>query len=256
MSGWPENLGALRTQSSMDYWWPRLREADVPVPETVTIPCDQPHEQFHRGVPDLGAVAEAGLEVGGPPAFLRTDQASDKHSMASASKLPEGSMETVREHVYSVLEHNELADLLGLPYNTFYVREWLDLWHRYEAFEHTPIAAEVRWYLLDGEVYDKTFYWPVDSIVQHEERHRHEPPLPEDWRNLHEKTKDAAMSNAAWCEREYVPAVAEVFNEGYWSLDFAFAEDGDWYAIDMARGEISFHPEGVEPAQKPEEADL
>lgn len=42
--------------------------------------------------------------------------------------------------------------------------------------------------------------------------------------------------------------VADEF-DGYWSIDFAETTDGDWYAIDMAAGIASWHPEGCE---KPE----
>ena len=41
---------------------------------------------------------------------------------------------------------------------------------------------------------------------------------------------------------EMAERVADCF-EGYWSLDFAMAEDGICYAIDMAPGEISWSPD-------------
>ena len=31
----------------------------------------------------------------------------------------------------------------------------------------------------------------------------------------------------------------------YWSIDFTKGTDGTWYLIDMARGELSYHYEGV-----------
>jgi hypothetical protein len=39
--------------------------------------------------------------------------------------------------------------------------------------------------------------------------------------------------------------IAEVL-DGYWSVDFACDTAGKWHMIDMARGEISWHPPNCE----------
>jgi len=39
--------------------------------------------------------------------------------------------------------------------------------------------------------------------------------------------------------------------KGAWSLDWAFATDGTWYAIDMAPAASSFHWPGCPAADKP-----
>jgi len=35
--------------------------------------------------------------------------------------------------------------------------------------------------------------------------------------------------------------IAQVF-DGYWSIDFCRARNGQWYCIDMAEGNRSWHP--------------
>lgn len=233
----------------MTYWWPKLREAEVPTPKTIAVDVEEAEIDdasdaeggFTVWLPDMKAVVEAIEEVNGPPAFVRTDQMSAKHAMGEASRVTSLDIEHVAEHMWNITEHHEMAWMVPDP-KQFYVREWLDLKSFFSAFQDCPIAPEIRWFILDGKVHDHGFYWPKDAIHSH-------GGLPDDWEDLWAKTKEIALSNAAWCEREYVSAVIDQFPEGYWSLDFALTEDAEWYAIDMARGEASFHPEGIEKAR-------
>ena len=63
--------------------------------------------------------------------------------------------------------------------------------------------------------------------------------LPANWRGLLD-----GLNYESPQEIEYLTAqselVAEEF-EGAWSLDWAIAKDGEWYAIDMAVANESFH---------------
>lgn len=241
-----DDIAALREKASMDEWWPRVEPLDVPTPRTETVEL---HEQeiedsseaeggFTVRRPDTGAVIDAIEAVGGPPAFLRTDQASAKHRMAKASKIDTLDAETVGKHVWNVIEMNGMADLVGLPYKTFYVREWLDLASDYTAFTGTPIAPELRFFLLDGSVVSHGFYWPKDAIRR---------PDADKWEELHELTKQTALHPIrVEAAREYAETVADEFNTGYWSVDFALTEADQWYCIDMAPGEISWHPESCD----------
>lgn len=235
----------------MDNWWPRLEPLDVKTPETVAVEIEE-HEiedaseaegGFTVSLPEPEDAIDAIHEVGGPPAFFRTDHASAKHEMAEASHVPSDDPKVVSEHAWNVIGRNEIAGMMGLPYETFYVREWLDLCHQYEAFLGTPIAAEIRGFLLDGDVYDVGFYWSEDAIHSAE---------ADDWREVHEQTRERAMEDQSLVE-DLLYVVAQEFDAGYWSCDFALTDGGDWYCIDMARGEVSWHPDGIEQAREVED---
>lgn len=242
----------LIEQNSMDYWWPRLQNVDVPVPytkrvdaEPVTIEEGTIHEMTMK-IPDTDELREAVLAVGGPDAFLRTDHASDKHGMASGSHVRYLNETHLRRHAFSVAEHNETAGMMGIPYDSFYVREWLDLNASFTAFDGLPIASELRYFIHDGEIHDYGFYWPHEAIRR---------PNDDDWEAKLTDLREHALTEAEGGDNyDGVPTqltemVAEEFNTGYWSVDFAETEHGEWYCIDMARGERSFHPDGCE---KPE----
>jgi len=51
---------------------------------------------------------------------------------------------------------------------------------------------------------------------------------------------------------EYSKKASEVI-EGYWSVDFCRAKKGDWYLIDMAEAEKSWHPSSCKYSNMPEE---
>lgn len=231
----------------MRHWWPRLKDVDVPKPETVEVDAEKQQTEIGKlpngemdyltcYYPDTDEIRDAVERVGGPPAFLRTDQASNKHAMEGGSRIE--SLEDVRQNVWSVVEHNKMAGLVGLPYDRFYVREWLELNHEYTAFRGTPIATELRFFLYDGDIHSCGFYWPEEAIRR---------PDDEEWEEKHQWVRDEAFTKVNHrFARMYAERVAEEFSEGYWSVDFALTEDGEWYCIDMARGEVSWHPDSCD----------
>lgn len=235
----------LRNQSSMRYWWPRLEDVDVPTPETICVEASEQKIELGK-LPngemdhltcyypdDMDDIRDSVRKLGGPPAFIRTDQASHKHNMEEGSRID--SLENVDSNVWSVVEHNKMAGLGGLPYDRFYVREWLDLEHYYTAFRGTPIAVELRFFLYEGDVHSCGFYWPEDSIRR---------PSIDDWQEKHLWLRDSAFAKGThYAAQTYAEKVADEFSEGYWSVDFALTEEEEWYCIDMARGEVSWHPE-------------
>lgn len=234
----------IRQQSSMTYWYPRLANSGVPTPETVKV--DPSPTEIDDGAPatdetvevplaDPNPIADAVREVGGPPAFLRSDQVSTKHRMDKGSKLSSADPDDLGINIWNVFEAHRMA--MGVPEpQAYYVREWLDLYHEFTAFGSTPIAAELRVFIHGGSVHDVGFYWPADAM------RRVEDP------NWEEKLAD--LREYALGQRDQVTVLAEnVAQEfdGYWSVDFAETVDGDWYCIDMARGEVSWHPAGCDP---------
>lgn len=244
----PEEEEHVRKRASMRYWWPKLAQCDVPTPETEVIHIRDwdAATTFHEGVyqPDIDPIQEAINTVGGPPAFIRTDQASHKHGMTSASKVTDTTPDTLAEQVHNLLRHNRLAGFAGLPWRDIVVREWLDLEHAFTAFEGTPIAAEVRVFINNGSVHDSGFYWPADAITH---AAQHDPTPPDDWET---QLQDLRRETLNKVDSEVIPLAETVAGEfdGYWSADFARTTDGTWYCIDMAPGVASWHPDSCKRA--------
>lgn len=238
----------LREQCSMTHWWPRLESTVVPTPETIRVPTEG--VEVDDGAPatdgtmtvqlaEKDAVADAVEALDGPPAFIRSDQMSDKHRMEEASKLSSADPDEFGSNIWNLHENHMMA--WGVPdAKCYYVREWLDLLHYYTAFSGTPIAAEIRYFIHEGEVHDGGFYWPEEAIRR---------PDADDWEEKHQGLVHTAFQ-AKDRIRPHLETVCEEFDSGYWSVDFALTEEREWYCIDMARGELSWHPEGCE---KPEE---
>lgn len=231
----------LREQTSMTNWWPRVRDLDVPTPRTIRVEAEP--QPFGDGslsvpIPDGEGVASAVRELDGPPAFIRSDQMSEKHRMEKASKLQSDDPDEFAGNIGQLGEAHLMA--MGVPDpECYYVREWLDLHHEFTAFTGTPIASELRFFIHHGSVHEVGFYWPEEAIRR---------PDSDNWQD-----ELAALREHALGQRDEVAKLAETVAQefdGYWSVDFAETESGDWYCIDMARGEVSWHPDGCE---KPED---
>jgi hypothetical protein len=112
----------------------------------------------------------------------------------------------------------------------------------FKAFEGMPVSKERRYFVRDGKVVCKHPYWPEDAIYGHK--------LPPDWKLLL-----AAMNLETGEEREQLNAYAVKFasvNPGFWSVDFAQDARGNWWLIDAARGEVSWHAAGCPFDPNPE----
>ena len=238
----PEEESKIRQAASMRYWWPKLKRCSVPVPETTVIPIREWEEatQFTEGVPvpDCTEITPV-IESHGPPAFIRTDQASNKHKMKTSSKVASSDYETVRDHVCYLIRFNKMAGFTGLPWRDIVVRDWLNLKHKFKAFEHTPVAAEIRLFIYNNTVKDYGFYWPEAALEQH---FNHTPELPSEWKTKRDQLEQEALSDVDTVQ-SLAQTVAEEFS-GYWSIDFAQTTNDGWYAIDMAPGIASQKPEG------------
>lgn len=235
--------------SSSLYWLPRIENlAGVKVPQTFTIPYD--HRAYADLVEDqepypdakrvLDDVTDAILDIE-PPVFVRTDLASAKHDGPGSYRLDRADPLFVTPLLARVVIDNEMKFWLepdGQP-QAFLVREWLDLFHTFGAFgtpeSKHPIAREWRYFANADGVLCAHFYWPAASIEDHE------PDQP-DWRTRlavleveppPNYVDDLAVAAAAAC------ATPEVES---WSVDFAQTVDGEWWLIDMAVGDRSWHP--------------
>jgi hypothetical protein len=278
---------ALERESSMFYWFPRLVgdwqlgtqheiasfpwaetpiKIGIPMPRTCLIPVaeallhaigNEEDVNFETTVLRVaGAIRDlkhlAGAAWAG--AFLRTDQASAKFQWRETCYLsPEDceNKDRIRQHIRELCIWNECAEMpLGLPMQGLVVREFVPLAARFktDVWYDLPIAPERRYFIRHDkpdkfEVVCHHAYWIRESILAGQAA----PDHP-DWEQLLE-----AMNTESPAEVEqlsfYARQVAHLFR-GFWCVDFALAQDGRWTLIDMARGELAWHPETCPHAVK------
>lgn len=259
----------IKDKNSLLYWYPKVKDL-VKTPKTEIVSLKR-KSTGEGGIPviwDEKEVERAIEKVGGYPIFIRTDQASNKHSMARASWVR--NEEELNQHISEVIFFNETCSLLGLPYTCLVIREWLDLEYKITAFEETKIAKELRFFIRDGKVLCHHYYWPKEAIEQsyrHNQRAENVDllendeevsfeklmenkekalTLPKDIESKWLKTKEETLEEVELVKPK-VRKIAKKFNNlkgsSFWSVDFAKTEAGDWYLIDMAEGEKSWHPQ-------------
>jgi hypothetical protein len=174
----------------------------------------------------------------GTPVFLRTGFTAHKHGWRRTCAVTD--LDALAGHGCALVEFSTLCDVLGLPTETWVVREWLDLDARTTAVEGLPIAPERRFFVAGGRVVCHHAYWPERAL----DGHAHGPA----WR---ERLREAnAVSEAE--VSVLLPLAAQVARAFHgWSVDFARTRAGRWYAIDMALAETSYHPPGCDAADAP-----
>lgn len=232
-------------KTSLLYWWPKVKDLGIPVPRTEIWEADLKSwfdaMEGGRFSPDLVGFLEEAQSVArliGYPLFLRTDLASGKHGWKRTCFVQEES--ALGEHIYRVLEENEIAGIVGLDYRALAFREMLDLKSHFVAFRgDLPIAKERRYFVRDGEVVCHHPYWAEDAIRS---------PSRGDWRILlanlnHELPSEVELLTS------YSKKIGSVL-AGHWSVDYAKTVDGTWYLIDMAEGSKSWHDQSCKYADK------
>jgi hypothetical protein len=143
-------------QSSLLYWWPRIQHLKISMPRTEILPVsrelflkaiDPPHtaaEKYYQ------AIKETARKIG-YPLFLRTDLASGKHDWKNGCYIKRE--EDLISHVFSVIEFNETADILGLDWKALVFREFIELDWKFKAFwGEMPVARQRRYFIKDGHV--------------------------------------------------------------------------------------------------------
>lgn len=225
--------------NSMLVWWPAIKDLGIPIPRTEIIPIDRDNvlnvlDETESFNPDtLKAIGNAAERIG-YPIFLRTDLASGKHDWEHTCFVPDSS--SLSEHIIRVCEANEMWTLIGLDYQAIAVREFLSLESSFTAFSgNMPINREFRFFVRDGKYVCHHFYWPEEAFDQHHARMAHDSA----WRNLLAK-----MNYLSYQELLMLVVNTETVGKalpGFWSVDFASSTDGNWYLIDMAKGENSYH---------------
>jgi len=226
-------LTNLQIESALPTWFPKIKDI-LPVPKTIILNLT-PEESIEAmnlldGVMISDAlysqIKESAARIG-YPLFLRTDQGSAKHDWKDTCYVE--SEDKLVGHV-AALVNWQLMRFLPAP-RALVFRELLPLYSRFKAFDgELPISRERRFFVEDGKVQCRHPYWPEGAIEK--------PDYP-DWKE-HLSRLNEEMPN----EVGYLTALAEVFSRlvpGFWSVDFAQDKSGQWYMIDAARGELSYH---------------
>lgn len=230
-------------RNSMLYWWPKVKDNYVLKPETIIVETGyEPLIGMLEGslLPQktMEEIAAAAEQLG-YPLFVRTDQSSGKHDWENSCfvRTPDRLMGNIRR----VVEFNELADIMELHPEALVFRKYIPLQAAFKAFYgNMPVAEERRYFVRDGKAECHHPYWPEEAIEEWAKDHHHSV-LPENWRKLL-----AAQNTELNPEIGLLTSYAEQIGrkvEGYWSVDFAKSREGSWYFIDMAEGDMSWHPE-------------
>lgn len=233
---WLTNAESERLVASMEFWYPRLQTVDgIQTPETAWVSLEPDvieegtiHEHYWANY-DANEVREAVKSVGGPPAFLRTDQASDIYDMEYSSKIRSLSTKEIETSVGGVIGFNAMR--AEVPFSSLAVREWLDIDYFFTAWDGKKVGVEIRTFVSNGEVESWCFDWPRNQLQ----------PDVEGWEELYQKTQTKAEERVS----EILPQaqkVAERFEDagsGEWSVDFVLTTEDGWYCTDMAPKRMS-----------------
>lgn len=226
---------AREDRNCLSYWFPALLGAGIPVPRTTMITTALPLDLMLDGehIPGfddfLAGLIIAARNLGGPPVFLRTGHTSGKHQWRETCYVAE--VGTLASHVYRLVEHSALADIMGLPTEVWAVREFLSTVPAFHAFEGLPITRERRYFVRDGAVEDHGAYWPADAV-------EHTADVA-DWLGRLAAINDEPASEVA--ELSALSAKVGRVLPGYWSVDWLHTTDRGWVCTDMAEGDRSWH---------------
>lgn len=233
--------------NSFFYWYPFVKDLSISQPETILVrfPKDELHKYLNpesdvfmgqsvelvkEAIKDLGK--EVGVDY---PVFIRTDQSSGKHQWDETCFVE--SEAKLERCLCEIMLFNHLADMMGLPFTGFVVREYIEMDSLYRAFGNMPVNPERRYFIKDGEVVCHHPYWFEGAIG---DCSYHKTPLPENWKEL-SATMNFESDDEILLLSNHAKKIAKVL-DGFWSVDFCKSRDGLWYMIDMAMGEQSWHP--------------
>ena len=246
--------------NSIFYWWPLIRDLDIPKPKTTLIP--------HTGSiifdPDLDDAKEylrfvkkvrRTCDKYGFPVFIRCGGLSAKHSWVDTCYVDDP--ERLGHQIYRIMERVLMVEGIRLDFDGIAVREFLQLEHRFKAFNGMPVAKEFRFFASGGEYECYHPYWPPSTISR--------PSIDNWYEEL--KSMQTLTDEEFSLLKGYTAEVATALDRGplgtgWWSIDFCKTIEGEWYITDLATGEVSGHwntcphaPEDMKRYPDPEDPD-
>jgi hypothetical protein len=230
-------------KTALSYWFPKIEAASLPVPKTRIIPITPEAETEIWGAfdgikqgnakPFFNSLEIAANEMG-YPCFLRTDQTSGKHSWERTCFLE--SPKDIPQHVFNIAEFSELADLRGLSWTMWVIRELLPTipYGICPDFGNFPICKEFRFFVEDETIKCFHPYWPLFCL--------------EDGGAAQSLDYDALCRMDNEAELASLASQAGKVVGGAWSVDVLETRKG-WYITDMAEAARSYHWKGCKAAE-------
>lgn len=233
--------------TALSYWFPKLQAAGLPVPRTAILRMSCAAQQAimagfdgKDGTPEQASELKAfcrELEyLAAPlgwPVFLRTDYTSGKHEWARTCCLTRP--EDIPRQVFALAGHSELAGIIGLPWDTWVVREFLPTqpWGVAPRFGNMPLCREFRFFVDGPAIACWHPYWPLEALEQGEV----DDPDVDNAVLCHEMGK---LDDITLNELRGLAAAAGQAVGGRWSVDLLETARG-WYVTDMAEADKSWH---------------
>ncbi len=233
-----EQLDETREQLiSLVYWFPILKRIRMRVPKTMIV---------YSGDIELGHLVdgekpenfdvfltrmEVALEDFKLPVFIRTGMTSDKHGWNSTCFLKD--KKDLPRHISNLVQTSFIANIAGLPfdYSFWVIREIIETEPIFNFFPgEMPITKEFRFFINKGKIQCYHPYWPEEAFQNRLTEDQKKKLKEIQTLTIEEEKELFAMTNY----------IARFFKD-YWSVDFLKAKNGDWYCIDMATGERSYH---------------
>ncbi len=228
-----------QANSSMVFFWERIKDLSIPMPRTTIIEADRFKfsNYLDKGKINsriLNKIRKIIKEEYSYPIFIRTDATSGKHSWSKSCYIEKE--ENLEANILYLIELNEMADFMGLPYKALLIREYIPMATGFTAFNgKMPVNPERRYFVKDGKVICHHPYWPEDAII----KGGVEPSIY-NWKQILKR-----MNTETTEEIKLLTKHAELISKtilGHWSIDFCKGNDGAWYLIDMADHYCSWHP--------------
>jgi hypothetical protein len=241
----------LQEESSLEFWYKDVEYLGIPSPKTKIVKLTKKELEAAHSEHLLGSVTVKLMEAAEEfeyPIFLRTDLSSGKHAWDTSCYVDHP--DKISRHAHEVMVYNLVADMFGLPFRSFAVREFIPLeGGELKAFYgNFPVTKERRVFVRDGIVECHHEYW-VEGAIEQGMSHKEMPR--EEWQPLLDKVNAVTEDDVAIIV-EYARRIGKRLG-GYWSVDFAKTTDHQWILIDMGRGELSFHKEGCRYLRHPKQ---
>lgn len=219
--------------NDITFWYPRLSKLGLPMPKTIIIHTNCDMESFGNGEKVEGLnellvkIQNAILKIG-LPAFLKTGYTSHKHDWKNSCFISDSTFNNLEKHIFNLAEFSGMATIdRFMPCDFWAVREIIKTKSYFTYFHgDMPITKERRIFIRNGKLECCHSYWPrkVFKGIKKEKF--------DELDKLTEEDKKELFKMAQY--------VANLF-QGYWSCDFLLGKNGQWYLIDMAIGEKSYH---------------
>ena len=227
-------------KTRLSYWFPKLRDAGLPVPKTEIVEASEAELRELYGLLDgeplggpgkslIGRMREAADRMG-YPCFLRTDHTSGKHEWESTCFIANGG--SIASHAANIVNFWECANGFA-PCDVWAIREFLPTmpFGACRNYGNMPICREFRFFVDGPDVKCWHPYWPQEAL---------ELGKPE-W--------FGDFDYAEFCRAEDIEELRKLASAagravgGEWSVDILETRRG-WHITDMAEARKSYHWEG------------